>query len=119
MKGEDFLAVVESSPQMLKSLKNMARKRLFKRAVKSYSLEKKRGLTNEDIECVFHELDVDKNGSLDLEDVTRLMHRMDPNFPVEEIQELLKFVDVTEDGQISLEEFKNVFRQFAEEKEDS
>ena len=47
------------------------------------------------------------------------MRRMDPNFPIEEIQEILKFVDVTENGQITLQEFKNLFRQFEDEKEDS
>lgn len=117
MNAEDFLAVVESSPELAKSLKTMALKRLFKRAVKSYSLEKGRGLTNEDIEQVFHEFDVDKNGSLDLGDVTRIMHRMDPNFPEEEIRKLLEFVDVSEDGQITIEEFKSLFRQFEVENE--
>lgn len=119
MLSEDFLALIESSPEMAKSLKDMARKRLFKRAVKAYSLESKRGLTNEDLERVFHEFDVDHNGSLDLDDVTRLMHRMDPNFPVEEIKALLLYVDVNEDGQITLEEFKSLFRQFEEEKQES
>ena len=118
MRGADFLALFESSPEMLKALKNMARKRLFKRAVKAYSLEKKRGLTNEDLERVFHEFDVDGNGSLDLADITRLMHRMDPDYPVEEIKELLKFVDVNEDGHMTLEEFKSLFRQFEDEKKD-
>eukprot|EP00977_Amphora_coffeiformis_P004489 scaffold965_cov158-Amphora_coffeaeformis.AAC.13 len=119
MLSEDFLALIESSPEMAKSLKNMARKRLFKRAVKAYSFESKRGTTNEDLERVFHEFDIDHNGSLDLDDVTRLMHRMDPNFPVEEIKALLLYVDVNEDGQITLEEFKSLFRQFEEEKQDS
>jgi CRP-like cAMP-binding protein len=112
MKAEDFLAVLEASPEISKSLKSMALKRLFKRAVKAYSLEIGRGLTNEDIEHVFHQFDVDGNGSLDLNDVTRLMHRMDPDFPEAEIRALLNFVDVSEDGQITMDEFKSLFRQF-------
>jgi Ca2+-binding EF-hand superfamily protein len=35
---------------------------------------------------------------------------------MEEIKLLLKFVDVDEDGQITLEEFKRLFRQFEDEK---
>jgi hypothetical protein len=42
------------------------------------------------------------------------MHRMDPKFPTSKIVELLKFVDVDEDGQIKLDEFKLLFRQFDE-----
>ncbi len=43
------------------------------------------------------------------------MHRMDPEFPLEEIQAILKYVDVNEDGHITLEEFKSLFRQFEDE----
>jgi Ca2+-binding EF-hand superfamily protein len=116
MKGEDFIAVLESSPEMAASLRNMCRKRLFKKAVKAYSLEKKRGLSDADIVAAFHDADIDGSGALSLEEVRRLMHRMDPKFPLAEIKALLKFVDVDEDGQITLEEFKRLFRQFEDEK---
>ena len=116
MKGEDFLAVIESSPEMAASLRNMCRKRLFKKAVKNFSLEAHRGLSDDDIVAVFHDADVDCSGTLDLDEVKRLMHRMDPKFPLEEIKALLRFVDVDEDGQITLEEFKRLFRQFEDEK---
>jgi len=119
MKGEDFIALVESSPEMAASLRNMCRKRLFKKAVKSYSLEKKRGLSDEAIISAFHDADIDGTGSLNLEEVRRLMHRMDPKFPMSEIKALLEFVDVDEDGQITLEEFKRLFRQFEDEKVDA
>jgi Ca2+-binding EF-hand superfamily protein len=119
MKGEDFLAVVESSPEMASSLRNMCRKRLFKKAVKAYSLGNKRGFNDEDIVAAFHDADIDRSGSLNLDEVRRLMHRMDPDFPLDEIRALLKFVDVDEDGQITLEEFKRLFRQFEAEKADS
>ena len=101
---------------MAESLRNMCRKRLFKRAVKAYSLEKKRGLSDDDIVAAFHDADIDRSGSLSLEEVRRLMHRMDPNFPIEEIQALLKWVDINEDGQMTLLEFKRLFRQFEDEK---
>lgn len=116
MKGEDFLAVVQSSPEMAASLRDMCRKRLFKKAVKAYSLEKKRGLSDDDIVAAFHDADIDGSGSLNLDEVRRLMHRMDPAFPLEEIRALLKFVDVDEDGKIDLKEFKRLFRQFEDEK---
>lgn len=116
MNGEDFLALIESSPNMAASLRNMCRKRLFKKAVKSFSLEKQRGLSDEDIVAAFHDADIDSSGGLNLDEVSKLMRRMDPNFPMEEIRALLEYVDVDEDGKISLEEFKSMFRQFEQEK---
>jgi Ca2+-binding EF-hand superfamily protein len=118
MKGEDFLAAIESSPGMAESLRNMARKRLFKKAVKAYSLEQNRGFSDEDIVQAFHDADIDRSGSLNLHEVRWLMHKMDPKFPLEEIKELLKFVDVDEDGQINVDEFKSLFRQFDEVKKE-
>ncbi|KAL3917541.1 MAG: hypothetical protein SGILL_004665, partial [Bacillariaceae sp.] len=117
MRKEDFMAVVATSPDLATSLKNMCRKRLFKRAVKQFSLYKKRGLSDDDIVAAFHDADLDKSGTLNVEEVRALMHRMDPNFPISEIQQLMKFVDVDEDGFVSLDEFKRLFRQFEDEKE--
>lgn len=110
------MAVVNSSAGMAAALRNMCRKRLFKKAVKQFSLEKNRGLSDDDIVAAFHDADLDKSGFLNVEEVQRLMHRMDPKFPLSEIHHLMKFVDVDEDGQISLEEFKRMFRQFEDEK---
>jgi Ca2+-binding EF-hand superfamily protein len=118
MKGEDFMAVIESAPELAESLRNMARKRLFKRAVKAYSLQLNRGFSDEDLVAAFHEADIDESGSLNLDELRRLMQRMDPKYPMSEIIELMKFVDVDEDGQIKLDEFKLLFRQFDEVKEE-
>eukprot|EP00532_Pseudo-nitzschia_australis_P006768 CAMPEP_0168173716 /NCGR_PEP_ID=MMETSP0139_2-20121125/6066_1 /TAXON_ID=44445 /ORGANISM="Pseudo-nitzschia australis, Strain 10249 10 AB" /LENGTH=407 /DNA_ID=CAMNT_0008091713 /DNA_START=75 /DNA_END=1299 /DNA_ORIENTATION=- len=98
------------------SFRNMCRKRLFKRAVKQFSLETNRGLSDDDIVAAFHNADEDNSGYLSVEDVRRIMHRMDPKFPMSEIHELMKFVDVDEDGRVDIIEFKQIFRQFEDEK---
>lgn len=116
MRGEDFMAVVNSTPDMAAALRNMCRKRLFKRAVKQFSLQKNRGLNDADIVAAFHDADLDNSGSLNVNEVGRLMHRMDPKFPMSEIHQLMKFVDVDDDGEVSLDEFKRIFRQFEDEK---
>jgi Ca2+-binding EF-hand superfamily protein len=112
MTGEDFLAMVDASPEVASSLLDMCRKRLFKKAVKSSSLRLGRGLTDEDLLAAFHEADVDKTQHLNLDEVRVLMHKMDPDFPESEIVALLKHVDTDGDGKCSLEEFKQLFRQF-------
>jgi serine/threonine protein kinase len=116
MRGDDFMAVMESSPDLAASLRNMCRKRLFKKAVKQFSLQKNRGLSDDDIVAAFHDADLDRSGSLNVEEVRSIMHRMDPKFPMSEIHQLMKFVDVDEDGQVDLAEFKKLFRQFEDEK---
>ena len=116
MSGADFRAVVDSDPDMASALKNMCRKRLFKKAIKAYSLKQGRSLSNEDIQKTFEEADVDQNGSLNLDEVAEIMTRMDPNFPRSEIEALLKYIDVDEDGKVSLLEFKRLFRQFEDVK---
>ena len=105
MLGSDFLAVLDSHPDAAASLRDMCRKRLFKKAVKTLSLERNRGLTNADIVAAFHEADSDGSGLLSFDEIKKLMHRMDPTIPEQEIRSLLKFVDIDEDGLISLEEY--------------
>eukprot|EP00550_Attheya_septentrionalis_P011265 CAMPEP_0198299590 /NCGR_PEP_ID=MMETSP1449-20131203/45341_1 /TAXON_ID=420275 /ORGANISM="Attheya septentrionalis, Strain CCMP2084" /LENGTH=912 /DNA_ID=CAMNT_0044001201 /DNA_START=1 /DNA_END=2739 /DNA_ORIENTATION=- len=112
MTGEDFLAMVDASPEVASSLRDMCRKRLFKKAVKSSSLRLGRGLTDKDLLAAFHEADIDKTQHLNLDEVRILMHKMDPDFPESEIVALLKYVDTDGDGKCSLEEFKQLFRQF-------
>jgi CRP-like cAMP-binding protein len=115
MVGSDFLAVLDSHPDAAASLRDMCRKRLFKKAVKTLSLEKKRGLTNADIVAAFHEADTDGSGLLSFDEIKKLMHRMDPTIPEQEIRSLLNFVDIDEDGLISLEEYLRLFRSFEHE----
>ena len=114
MKAKHFLEVIESSPEMAAALRDMSRKRLFKKAVKAFAWDRSKDIGDSAIVAAFHAADADNSGSLNEEEVRAIMHRMDPNFPMEEIRALLRFVDVDQDGKISLEEFKRLFRQFEE-----
>jgi hypothetical protein len=115
MQGQDFMAVIQSSPNMAASLRNMCRKRLFKKAIKQYSVKLGQGYSDDDLLKAFYDADMDRSGALTLNELKRLMHQMDPNYPLEEIEALLTFVDVDGDGKINLDEFKSLFRQFEEE----
>ena len=112
MQGSDFLALLESSPESAASFRDMCRKRIFKKAVKKINLEKRRGFGMDDLVEAFREADINNSGTLDLEEVRSIMHRLDPDFPETEIVALLKFIDLDEDGGCDLEEFKRIFRAF-------
>lgn len=112
MLGADFLAFLETSPETKTKLLNMCRKRLFKKAVKKYSMEQNTGFNNEDLIKAFHLIDVDKNGELDFDEVKKLMHTMDPTISDNDIQEFMKYIDVDDDGKLSFKDFKRLFRSF-------
>lgn len=112
MQGKDFLDLLESSPETAASLRDMCRKRIFKKAVKKMNVDKRRGFGEDDLVAAFREADVDNSGKLQIDEVRGIMHRLDPNFPESEIVAILKFMDVDEDGSCSLEEFKRIFRVF-------
>jgi len=112
MLRSDFLELLESSPESAQALKDMCRKRLFKKAVKAFSRAKNRGLENDDLIQAFHDADQDRTGYLSHNEVRDIMHKIDPNFPDHEIAALLNYIDFDQDGQCSLQEFKQLFRSF-------
>eukprot|EP00560_Eucampia_antarctica_P001865 CAMPEP_0197841304 /NCGR_PEP_ID=MMETSP1437-20131217/46096_1 /TAXON_ID=49252 ORGANISM="Eucampia antarctica, Strain CCMP1452" /NCGR_SAMPLE_ID=MMETSP1437 /ASSEMBLY_ACC=CAM_ASM_001096 /LENGTH=877 /DNA_ID=CAMNT_0043451031 /DNA_START=75 /DNA_END=2708 /DNA_ORIENTATION=+ len=112
MLGSDFLAFLETSPGTGDSLRNMCRKRLIKKAVKKFSLEKKRGLTNDDLIRAFQEIGVDKSGRISFDELRCFMNKMDPSMPDSEIVKLMDFVDVDEDGFLDFKDFTRLFRSF-------
>lgn len=114
MDGSDFLAATANDPQSATSIRDMCRKRMFKKAVKNLSLEKKRGFSMDDLVAAFHDADTDGNGYLALQEIRNIMHRIDPTFPEEEIKAMLKYIDIDEDGQMGPEDFKRMFRVFDE-----
>jgi len=116
MKGSDFHEFLKNRPETKAILENMCRKRLFKRAIKSYSLLKKRGLSNDDLTKAFEEADLNNSGDISLDELRKLMHAMDPTIAEKDIVGLLNFVDVDQDGKINKIEFKRIFRQFGDAK---
>lgn len=112
MMGADFFSYLETSPDTKAALLNMCRKRFFKKAVKKYALEHNRGFSNADLIKAFELADTDKNGNLELDEVRKLMHAMDPSMPEEDIVELMKYINVGEEGKLSFRDFKRLFRSF-------
>lgn len=112
MKGSDFVAMIEAFPEITKPLRDMCRKRIFKKAVKQLNTENRRGFGEEDLIAAFKMADKGEDGKLCIDEIREIMHKLDPSFPESEIIAVMKFIDVDEDGHIGLEEFKRIFRVF-------
>jgi CRP-like cAMP-binding protein len=105
MKGSDFYAMLESDPSTTNALRDMCRKRLFQKAVRHHAEE----LSKEELTKVFHAFNKDKSGALSLSEVKSLMKQV--SLPECEVGELLKSLDLDEDGKVTMDEFQRVFKQ--------
>lgn len=112
MKGSDFKAIVGAFPEMSAPLRDMCRKRIFKKAIKQMNREHRRGFGEADLIAAFSLADKDKNGMLGFDEIRAIMHQLDPNFPESEIRAVMEHIDIDEDGHVGLEEFKRIFRVF-------
>ncbi|KAL7528667.1 hypothetical protein ACHAXR_002561 [Thalassiosira sp. AJA248-18] len=114
MIGADFFALLESDPAHARALSDMCRKRMFQKAVKSYLLSQNSDLGDDELVTVFHDADKDKSGSLSLSEVRDLMLRMGNNsaIPEKDLRELLKSLDLDEDGKVTLRDILEMSKAF-------
>ena len=58
---------------------------------------------------VFDLVDADHNGKISLDEVRVMLKDMDQSIPEEEIQSVLKSLDIDQTGVVNFEEFKLIF----------
>lgn len=106
--GSDFRKLMEMSPDMKESIRELCLRRDFKKAV-VYRLKKEFPYSNprEAYDAV-SENKCDSNG-LDAEAVGKLMRELNPEYTDDEIMELLRVLDLNYSGRISFDEFKKLF----------
>ncbi len=64
-------------------------------------------MSESDLKAAFDELDVDGNGTLEFEDLKKLVVKFDiKDVTDESLKEIIKSVDASNDGKVSFEEFK-------------
>ena len=114
MRGSDFLALLESDPSHANALADMCRKRMFQKAVKSYLLSQGSDLGDTKMARAFHDMDKDKSGTLSLSEVRELMLHMGSNaaIPENDMRELLKSLDLDDDGNVTLNDVLEMSRGF-------
>ena len=96
MKGSDFLLLLQSDPEHAAALRDMCRKKMLQKAIKSSRF-------GDDVTRAFKAADKDQSGTLSLEEMKDLMLQLGTNseIPEREIIALLKALDTDEDGQES------------------
>jgi serine/threonine protein kinase len=108
MAGRDFRKLVDASPDMKASLRDLCVRRDFKKAV-VFRLKKEFPYDNprEAFDAVRTENG--RDDGLDAEAVGLLMRDMNPGCSDDEILELIRILDMNGSGKVTFEEFKKVF----------
>jgi CRP-like cAMP-binding protein len=108
LRSEEFHKISESHPAMKESIRDMCLRREFQKGVCVKS-QRPFPETENDLRSAFDAVDVDKSGKLELRNIRNLIERLDSRFTDQEIHEILKSLDLDENGSITWEEFKLIF----------
>jgi len=106
MSGRDFRKLVDVSPSVKDSLEDLCHRRDFKKSVVT-RLQKEFPYQNP--REAFDAADKNKQSVLDVNDISNLLREMDPTYTDEEIQDVIKALDLTNSGNVNYDEFKKVF----------
>lgn len=107
MTGRDFRALLDLTPEMKQSLKDLCLRRDFKKAV---VLRLKKEFPYQNPREAFDIVKQNKSGEpLTFPEITKLMLELNPNYTDEEIREILTAVKLTGSLSLSFDEFKKVF----------
>jgi hypothetical protein len=89
-------------------LNNVSLRREFQQAV-VFHTKKPFPTTTGALKEVFDLVDADHNGKISLDEVRVMLKDMDQSIPEEEIQSVLKSLDIDQTGVVNFEEFKLIF----------
>ena len=102
MKGSDFLELIQSSPEAEASLRDLSRRREFKKGlIKDFGGEAT-------MKELFEAIDTDGDGALSTSEVKQVFKKFDKDFPINEIQALVESMDLDGTGKITRKEFARV-----------
>ncbi len=102
MMGKDFLELLQTSPEAEDSLRDLSRRREFKKGL----VKANRGKGS--LKELFDNVDTDGDGTLSISEVKAIIMKFDRNFPEEEIMALIESMDLDGSGKISWKEFERV-----------
>ena len=106
LTGRDYRKLVESSPNVDLSLRDLLLRREFKKAVVS---RMKKGFPYHNPREAFDAADENRLGVLDKESIGRIMRDLDPAYTDKEVEDIIEALNLTNSGTVSFDEFKKVF----------
>lgn len=106
LSGRDFRKLMETSPDTMGSIEELCWRRDFKKAV---ALKLKKDFPYDNPREAFDAVNENGDKELDARAIGKLLREMDPEYTDEEIQSVIKVMDLTGSGSVSFDEFKKVF----------
>lgn len=74
------------------------------------TINKNEALTDANIKFAFHHFDTDNNGSITLDNLVEAFHREGKGLQADEIKEILSQADISNTGEITLEDFTKIMK---------
>jgi CRP-like cAMP-binding protein len=108
MGAEDLRELIQSHPYVQESLRELALRRQFQKAL-VFATKKSFPTKEEELREAFDAVDFNKSGQIDLSDCAIMLRKMDKSFTNKDISEILHSLDLDNSGSINWEEFKRVF----------
>lgn len=110
MYAPDFFALLKTQPALAESLREICYRREFRQALCNLT-KKPFPTTEKELRVAFDVIDVNRNDSIDLEELHAMIKRFDPQYTDEHVQDILKSLDLDHNGTVTWEEFKRIFRK--------
>jgi len=108
LNAKEFQKLTRSNPFVRESLREIALRREFQKAL-VFAIKKSFPTKEDELREAFHAVDYNKSGQIDLSDVALMLKNMDSTFSDKDIAEILNSLDLDESGSIQWGEFKRVF----------
>lgn len=103
LPGHHFRKLLETSPSIRQSLRELQLRREFKKAVVNRS---RKNFPYENPEKAFEAADIEQVGQLDKESIAKLMRELNPEYTDDEIDQVLQSLDLTDSGVVTFAEMK-------------
>jgi serine/threonine protein kinase len=103
IEGDHFRQLLDSSPHLQQSMRELQLRREFKKAVVR---RMRKEFPYQHIEKAFEAADEKGLGSLDTDAIAKLMRELNPEYTDEDIQEMMRAFDLTDSGTVTFDEVK-------------
>jgi len=108
LKAAEFNKIVNESASLKESLRDIAHRREFQKAL-VFTTKKPFPKNEKELQEAFDAADYNRSGKIDLSDITMMLKQADSTFTKREIQDILNALDLDSSGSVSFHEFKKVF----------